>query len=87
VVELEMKQTQVPQIQQIQLETQPSSENEEHEEAPKEEDVDVENFQENVEMLQPTLRRSTWVNNPPKSFDDYVSYMDLISNDGEPSCY
>jgi hypothetical protein len=59
-VGVEMRQEQVPQIQQIQLETQPSTGKEEHEEVPKEEDEDAKNFQENVEMPQPTLRRSTW---------------------------
>jgi hypothetical protein len=38
-------------------------------------------------MPQPSLRRSTWVRNPPKRYDNYVSFVALISNDGEPSCY
>jgi hypothetical protein len=45
------------------------------------------NNQENVDMPQPSLRRSTQVRNPPIRYDDYVSSVALISNDGEPSCY
>ena len=45
------------------------------------------NIQENVEIPQPSLRRSTRVRNPPKRYDDFVSSVALISNDGEPSCY
>jgi hypothetical protein len=69
------------------LETHPSSEKKEHEEVPKEEDEDAKNIQENVDMPQPSLRISTWVKNPPRRHDEYVSSVDLISNDGEPSCY
>ena len=38
-------------------------------------------------MPQPSLRRSTRVENPPKRYDDFISPVALISNDGEPSCY
>jgi hypothetical protein len=69
------------------LETQPSTENKEQEEAFEEVDEDAENIQENVEMPQPTLRRSTWVINPPKRYEDYISSISLISNEGEPCCY
>jgi hypothetical protein len=86
-VDVEVRQEHVPQVQQIQLETQPSSEKEEHEEVPEEEDEDAENIQETVDMPQPSLRRSTRVRNPPTRYDDYVSSVALVSNDGEPSCY
>jgi hypothetical protein len=43
-VGVEVRQEQVPQVQQIQLETQPSSEREEHEEVPEEEYEDGENI-------------------------------------------
>jgi hypothetical protein len=38
-------------------------------------------------MPQPTLRRSTWARNPPKRYEDYISSISLISNEGEPCCY
>jgi hypothetical protein len=40
-----------------------------------------------VEIPQPTLRASTWERNHPKRYGDFVSSIDLISNDGEPCCY
>jgi hypothetical protein len=40
-----------------------------------------------MDMPQPSLRRSTRVRNPPTRYNDYVSYVVLVSNDGEPSCY
>jgi hypothetical protein len=39
-----------------------------------------------VETLHLAPRRSTWDRNPPKRYEDYVSYIYLITNDGEPSC-
>jgi hypothetical protein len=69
------------------LETPPSLENKDYEEVPKEEDEDAKNFQENMEMPQSSLRRSTRVKNPPKRYDDHVSFVALISSDGEPGCY
>jgi hypothetical protein len=38
-------------------------------------------------MPQPSLRRSTRVRNPPTRYDDYLSYVALVSIDGEPSSY
>jgi hypothetical protein len=38
-------------------------------------------------MPQPPLRISTRVKNPPTTHDDYVSSVDLVSIDGEPSCF
>ena len=38
-------------------------------------------------MPQPYLRRSTRVKNPPTRYDDYVSYVALVSIDVEPSCF
>jgi hypothetical protein len=88
-VDVEVRQEQVPQVQQIQLETQPSSERQEHEEVLEEEDedVDAENIQETEDMPQPSLRRSSWVRNPPTRCDDYVSSVALVSIDGKPSCF
>lgn len=86
IVEVDLKQEQVPQHQQIQLETHPSTKNREQEEA-FEEDEDVEKLQENVEIPQLYLRRSTRVINPSKRYDDYVSSIAPIFNDQEPSCY
>jgi hypothetical protein len=68
------------------LETQPSSERQENEEV-LEEDEDAENIQETEDMSQPSLRRSSWVRNPPARYDDYVSSVALVSIDGEPSCF
>jgi hypothetical protein len=36
---------------------------------------------------QTSLRRSTWVRNPPRRYDDFVSSVSLSTNDYEPSCY
>jgi hypothetical protein len=69
------------------LETQPSSEREEHGEFREEEDVDEENIQETEDMPQPSLRRSTQVSNLSTRYNDYVSSVALVSIDGEPSCY
>ena len=71
------------------METQPSTKDREQEEASEDEDVDVNvgNIQENVEIPQPSLRRSTRVRNPPKRYDDFVSSVALISSDGESICY
>ena len=69
------------------METQPCSRRQEHEEVLEEEYEDVENIQEIEDMPQPSLRRSTWVKNPPTRYDDYVSFVALVSIDGEPSCY
>ena len=38
-------------------------------------------------MPQPSLRISSHVRNPPTRHDDYVSSVDLVSIDGESSCY
>jgi hypothetical protein len=38
-------------------------------------------------MPQPSLRISSWVRNPPTRYDDYVSFVALVSIDGEPSCF
>jgi hypothetical protein len=38
-------------------------------------------------MPQPSLRRSTRFGNPPTRYDDYVSYVALVSIDVEPSCF
>jgi hypothetical protein len=54
-----VRQEQVTHVQQIQLQTQPSSKNKEHEEVPEEEDENAKNIQETVDMPQPSLRRST----------------------------
>ena len=86
-VDIEVRQEHVPQIQKIQLETQPSSGRQEHEEVPEEEDAYVENIQETKDMPQPSLRRYTQVMNPPTRYDDYVSYVYLVSIDVEPSCF
>jgi hypothetical protein len=69
------------------LETQPSSEREEHEEVLEEEDEDAENIQETEDMPQPSLRISSRAGNPPTRYDDYVSSVALVSIDGEPSYF
>jgi hypothetical protein len=58
-----------------------------HEEVPAEENVDGDNNQQNVDQPQTSLRRSTWVRNPPRRYDDFVSSVSLITNDEEPTCY
>jgi hypothetical protein len=40
-----------------------------------------------VEIPQPTPRRSTRDKNPPKRYTNFVSFVSLITGDGEPSCY
>jgi hypothetical protein len=79
VVEVELKQEQVPQHQEIWLEIQPSTETRKQEEAYEE--------QEDVETPHLSLRRFTQDKNPPKRYEDYVSPIALITNYGEPSCY
>jgi hypothetical protein len=86
-VDVEVRQEQVPQVQQIQLETQPFSERQEHEEVPEEEDEYEKNIQKTENMPQTSLRRSSQVRNPPTRYDDYVSFVALVSIDGEPSCF
>ena len=48
--------------------------------------VDDDN-QQIVDETQTSLRRSTWVRNPPRRYDDFVSSVSLSTNDDEPSCY
>ena len=64
---------------------------EDHEVAPEEvheeEDVETKNFQEIEELSRPSLRKSTQVRTFPKMYDDFVTSISLITNDGEPSCY
>jgi hypothetical protein len=86
-IDFEVRQDNVLEVQQIQLETQPSSEKEEHEEGPEEEDEYVKNIQETEDIPQPSLRISTRVRNPPTRYVDYVSFVALVSIDGEPSCF
>jgi hypothetical protein len=38
-------------------------------------------------MPQPSIRRSTRVMNPHTRYENYVSYVDFLSNYGEPNCY
>jgi hypothetical protein len=45
------------------------------------------NNQHNVDESQTSLRMSTWVRNPPRRYDDFVSSVSLSTNDDEPSCY
>ena len=40
-----------------------------------------------MDMPQPSLGRSTWVRNPPTTYNHYVSFVTLVSNYGELSCY
>jgi len=40
-----------------------------------------------VEIPQKTSRISTWEKNPPKRYEYCVSFVALITNDGELSCY
>jgi len=47
----------------------------------------VYNNQENVDLLQSSLRRSTRVTNPPRRYDDFVSYFSLVSNNDESTFY
>ena len=46
------------------------------------EGTNLDNIQEIVKILQPSLSRSTQVKNPPKRYDDFVSFFALISNKG-----
>ena len=45
------------------------------------------NFQEIKELTQPSLQNSTRVRTFPKRYDDFVTSITLITNDGEPSFY
>jgi hypothetical protein len=38
-------------------------------------------------MTEPSLRRYSRVRNLPTRYGDYVSYVALVSIDGEPSCF
>ena len=40
-----------------------------------------------MEIPQKTSRISTWDKNPPKRYEYCVSFVALITNDGELSCY
>ena len=87
----EIKQKEELHIQQIQSQTQSSIREQDHEivheYSPKEEDADTKNFHEIEELSQTSLRNSTWVRTFPKRYDDFVTSVALIINDGEPSCY
>jgi len=90
-VDVQVKHAEVPQSQQIQFETHLSTEDNEHEnfseEVHAEENVDGDNNQQNVDQPQTSLRRSTWVRNSPRGYYDFVSFVSLITNDEEPTCY
>jgi hypothetical protein len=49
--------------------------------------VDGDNNQQNVDQPQTSLRRSTQVRNSPRRYYDFVSFVSLITNDEEPTCY
>ena len=38
-------------------------------------------------MSHPSLQKSTWIRTFPKINNDFVTFVALITNDGEPSCY
>jgi hypothetical protein len=88
-----MKQEEVPKYQQIQFETSSNtgeSENEQvsedvHEDFTAEEDIVDDNNQHNVDKPQTSLRRSTWVRNPLRRYDDFVWSVSLCTNDDERS--
>jgi hypothetical protein len=94
-VDVQMKQVEVPKYQQIQFETSSNTDESEHEHVskevheyfPVEEDMVDDNYQQNVDGPQTSLRRSTRVRNPPRRYDDFVSSVSLSTNDDEPSCY
>jgi hypothetical protein len=94
-VDVQMKQEEVPKHQQIQFETSSNTDESEHEQVsedvhevfPTEEDMVDDNNQQNVDEPQTSLRRSTWVRNPPRRYDDFVLSVSLSTNDDEPSCY
>ena len=69
------------------METHPSIEEKAQEYLFEEEGANLENIQESVEIPQPSFRRSTRAKKPPKRYDDFVSSVALISNNGKPSCY
>jgi hypothetical protein len=58
-----------------------------HEDVPADENEDADNNQENVDIPQSSLRRSTRVRNPPRRYDDFVSSVSLVTNNEEPTCY
>ena len=59
-----------------------------HEETSAEEDKVTKKFQEIEELPQKTLRRSTWFGKFPRRYEDYASFVSLISKlYGEASYY
>ena len=86
-VENNLEQEQVPQYQEVELETRPSTEEKEQEDVFEEEDADLENIQETIKIPQPSLRRYTQIKKPSRRYDDFISSVALISNNGELSCY
>ena len=91
-----MKQVEVPKYQQIQFETRSITDESEHEQVSEEfheesptaeEDIVDDDSQQIVDEPQTSLRSSTWVRNPPRRYDDFVSSVYLNTNDDEPSCY
>ena len=88
----DLKQANVPQFQQVQFDTQSSTKGN-HEDV-QEEDIHVDTPQkeddeqpEIEEIPQQSLRRSTRDRTFPKRYDDFVTSVALISNEGEPDSY
>ena len=87
----DLKQANVPQFQQVQFDTQSSTkgnhedvqEEDIHEDTPQEEDEQT----KIEEIPQQSLWRSTWDKTFPKRYDDFITYVALISNEGEPDSY
>ena len=70
------------------MENQFSHESKEQEEVSGENEViEDEEIQEDVETPQPTPRRPIRKRNPPKRYTDFISYVALFTDDGEPSFF
>ena len=86
-----LKQDNVPQFQQVQFDTQSSTkgnhedvqEEDIHEDTPQEDDEQT----KIEEIPQQYLRRSTRDKTFPKRYDDFVTSVAFISNEGEPDSY
>ena len=89
-----LKQVDVPQSQQVQFDIHSSTgenhgdvhEQDIHEQITQQ-DEQTETPQEIEVIPQQALRRSTRIKSIPSRYDDFVTSVALITNEGEPSCY
>ena len=87
-VKVDVEQEHVLSKQLVQLENQFLHGSKEQEEVSSENEViEDEEIQEDMETPQPAPRRSTRERKPPKRYTNFVSYVALFTDDGEPSCF